>query len=159
MLGFVKGGLCQYQRRLTATQVPGTGVAPASGTGSLSFKVHLSAPAPPTGADNPDPFVINYTQQAQNGTADPFNGMTRVITPLLRGLAVYVSPPVVVSHGRDWRGLPRSAGRGAGPNALSRRGAALGRDAAHLSGIGWPLSGTAGISTRTPAAGQRSGDQ
>jgi peptidoglycan hydrolase-like protein with peptidoglycan-binding domain len=80
MLGFVKSSLCQDQRLLTATQVPGTGIAPASGTGSLSFKVHLSAPAPLIGADNPDPFVIEYSQQAQNGTADPVNGINGSVT-------------------------------------------------------------------------------
>jgi peptidoglycan hydrolase-like protein with peptidoglycan-binding domain len=80
MLGFVKSDLCQYQRLVTATQVPGTGVAPATGTGSLSFKVHLSAPAPQIGVDNPDPFIISYTQQAQNGTADLANGITGAVT-------------------------------------------------------------------------------
>ena len=80
MIGFVKSSLCQYQRLLTLSQVPGTGLAPASGTGSLSFKVHLSAPAPPNGADNPDPFVIEYSQQAQNGTADPVNGINGSVT-------------------------------------------------------------------------------
>jgi hypothetical protein len=80
MIGFVKSSLCQYQRLLTAAQVPGTGVAPATGTGSLSFKVHLSAPAPPIGIDNPDPFIISYAQQAQNGTADLANGITGAVT-------------------------------------------------------------------------------
>jgi peptidoglycan hydrolase-like protein with peptidoglycan-binding domain len=81
MLGFVKSDLCQYQRLVTATQVPGTGVAPATGTGSLSFKIHLSAPAPPqVGEDNPDPFIISYGQQAQNGTADLANGITGAVT-------------------------------------------------------------------------------
>ena len=80
MLGFVKSGLCAYQRLLTATQVPGTGIAPASGTGSLSFKVHLSAQAPPINTNNPDPFVIRYSQQAQNGTAGTVNGINGSIT-------------------------------------------------------------------------------
>ncbi len=80
MLGFVKSDLCQYQRLVTATQVPGTGLAPATGTGSLSFKVHLSAPAPQTGGDNPDPFIISYGQQAENGTADLANGITGAVT-------------------------------------------------------------------------------
>jgi peptidoglycan hydrolase-like protein with peptidoglycan-binding domain len=80
MLGFVKSDLCQYQRLVTATQVPGTGVAPATGTGSLSFKVHLSAPAPQLGGDNPDPFIISYGQQAENGTADLANGITGAVT-------------------------------------------------------------------------------
>jgi hypothetical protein len=80
MVGFVESGLCQYQRLLTVAQVPGTGIAPASGTGSLSFKVHLSAPAPPIGGDNPHPFAIEYSQQANNGTADPLNGINGAVT-------------------------------------------------------------------------------
>jgi hypothetical protein len=78
MLGFVKSDLCQSQRILTAAQVAGTGVAPVSGTGSLSFKIHLSAEAPAISA--PNPFIISYFQQAENGNADLANGIDGNVT-------------------------------------------------------------------------------
>jgi hypothetical protein len=80
MLGFVKSDLCQSQRILTAAQVAGTGVAPVSGTGSLSFKIHLSAEAPAISALNPNPFIISYFQQAENGNADLANGIDGNVT-------------------------------------------------------------------------------
>lgn len=80
MLGFVKSDLCQSQRILTAAQVAGTGVAPVSGTGSLSFKIHLSAEAPPISTYNPHQFIIGYYQQAENGNADLANGIDGNVT-------------------------------------------------------------------------------
>jgi hypothetical protein len=79
LLAFVKSDLCQFQRTLTASQVAGTGVAPASGTGSLSFHVRLSADAPPVSADNPDQFVIYYAQQTPDG-GTPANPITGSVT-------------------------------------------------------------------------------
>ncbi|GAB1639660.1 fibronectin type III domain-containing protein [Krasilnikovia sp. MM14-A1259] len=81
MFVFVKSDLCAYQRDITATQVAGTGVAPVGGTGTLSFKVHLSGDAPPIVKDhNPNPFVINAVQEANGGTADMLHPITGSVT-------------------------------------------------------------------------------
>ncbi|CAO5163603.1 exported hypothetical protein [Frankia sp. AiPs1] len=72
--------LGRYQRDVTVRQVDGTGVAPANGTGSLSFRLHLSAPAPAIGSSNRDPFVLYFNEQANNGTADKANGIYGRVT-------------------------------------------------------------------------------
>ncbi|ROP30453.1 NBR1-Ig-like domain-containing protein [Couchioplanes caeruleus] len=94
MIGFVKSDLCAYQRDLSATQVSGSGVAPVSGTGTLSFRVTLSREAPPIHRFNPKPFVITATQQSPNGNADLANPMRGTVTVAPGSRQATVSIPI-----------------------------------------------------------------
>ncbi|MCL9759369.1 hypothetical protein [Frankia sp. AiPa1] len=70
----VKSDLCRFQRNLTVTQTPN------SDAGKIGVRLHLSAPAPPVGGYNPNPFVVNYFEETNNGTADKANGIDGRIT-------------------------------------------------------------------------------